>query len=203
MKYYAVKVGRVPGIYTDWPSCQAQVTHFSGAQYKSFSSRKLAEDYCLGEENYTDRDVVKETSGDRTVIYTDGSCISKVGGFGWVRIVDLGDPVSGNGRIPGDSTNQIAELYAIWEAVQSSPNDKIDLYTDSKYSIGCLTLWWKTWQRNGWKTSKGEPVANKELIETILKVLKTKDVRFYHVKGHSGNKWNELCDQLANEGRSM
>ena len=37
-KYYAVKVGKTPGIYMTWADCSAQVTGFKGAKYKSFST---------------------------------------------------------------------------------------------------------------------------------------------------------------------
>ncbi len=42
-KYYAVWQGKVPGIYTDWDSCKAQVAGVQGAQYKSFDTRAEAE----------------------------------------------------------------------------------------------------------------------------------------------------------------
>lgn len=35
-KYYAVKVGKTPGIYFTWADCSAQVTGFKGAKFKSF-----------------------------------------------------------------------------------------------------------------------------------------------------------------------
>ena len=38
MKYYAVKKGRNPGIYTSWDSCLEEVKGYSGAIYKSFKS---------------------------------------------------------------------------------------------------------------------------------------------------------------------
>ena len=40
MKYYAVKKGRHPGIYTTWKDCQKEVDHFKDAKYKSFDSKK-------------------------------------------------------------------------------------------------------------------------------------------------------------------
>lgn len=33
--YYAVAKGRRPGIYTDWPTCSAQVNGFSGSRFKA------------------------------------------------------------------------------------------------------------------------------------------------------------------------
>ena len=45
MKYYAVRKGRIPGIYHSWDECRAQVDKFSGAEFKSFYSEKEAELY--------------------------------------------------------------------------------------------------------------------------------------------------------------
>lgn len=49
--YYAVKVGRVPGIYRTWPDCQAQTSGISGALYKSFFTLEEAEAYLSTENN--------------------------------------------------------------------------------------------------------------------------------------------------------
>ena len=48
-KFYAVKAGRKPGIYTTWAECQAQTAGFSGAQHKSFQNYADAEAYMRGE----------------------------------------------------------------------------------------------------------------------------------------------------------
>ena len=42
-KYYAVQVGRIPGIYGTWDECKAQIEGVSGAKYKSFPSLEEAE----------------------------------------------------------------------------------------------------------------------------------------------------------------
>ena len=42
-KCYAVYIGRVPGVYDEWPECQAQVSWFSGGSHKGFDSRQEAE----------------------------------------------------------------------------------------------------------------------------------------------------------------
>lgn len=47
-KYYAVKVGKTPGIYSTWAECKIQVEGVSGAIYKSFSTLKDAEQFMLG-----------------------------------------------------------------------------------------------------------------------------------------------------------
>ena len=49
-KFYAVKNGRVPGIYTSWPKCNAQVKGFTGCKFKGFKTKEEAEAYLEGKE---------------------------------------------------------------------------------------------------------------------------------------------------------
>ena len=41
-KFYAVREGRIPGIYESWDDCKAQTEKYSGAIYKSFLTREEA-----------------------------------------------------------------------------------------------------------------------------------------------------------------
>ena len=82
-------------------------------------------------------------------------------------------------------TNNKAELSAIWASLKLTDPDKpLIIYSDSTYSINCLTKWYKNWMKNGWKTAKGEDVLNKNLIKKILKLLENRDVKFKHVRAH-------------------
>ena len=38
-KFYAVRQGRVPGVYTTWSDCEKQVKGYGGAIYKSFRQK--------------------------------------------------------------------------------------------------------------------------------------------------------------------
>lgn len=220
-KFYAVAKGRNVGIYRDWPSCQKQVTGFSGAKYKSFRTREDAESFIgmVSESNHvetaievkpvfktketrdtTDTKDTKDTVTDTVTVYTDGSCIDGVGGYGFV-VTHHEDGIPYCGKVPlNPCTNQIAELYAIYMTLQYI-KENVTIYTDSKYSIGCLTVWCHKWQINGWKNSKGEEVKNKDLIQSILKVIPGRQVTFRHVRAHRGDFFNEWADRLANEGR--
>jgi hypothetical protein len=44
-KWYAVRRGRRPGMFSSWEECSAQVTGFRHAEFKSFKSRAEAESY--------------------------------------------------------------------------------------------------------------------------------------------------------------
>ena len=106
-------------------------------------------------------------------------------------------------------TNQISELLAI-EAALLSIEDNTDyiLYTDSMYSINCLTKWYKDWLKNGWLTSKKKPVLNSGIIKNILELLEKKNIIFKHVRAHAEKpletapeyfEWygNDQADKLA------
>ena len=200
MKYYAVLKGRRTGVFlAPWDEVRTYVDGFPGAIYKSFSTFKDAQAFLNRSEKSNKISLLKNT---RDIIYTDGSCVNEVGGYGFLFF--RGEDIETYcGKIEGKTTNQYAELFAIYQSLVECPFIEIDLYTDSKYSINCLTVWYKTWEINGWKTSKGEDVLHQNLIRNIIQILRNKDVKFYHVKGHSGNKYNDLCDKLANEGRML
>lgn len=99
--------------------------------------------------------------------------------------------------IATDPTNNKVELTGIKTIVKTInentemfKNNEVVVCTDSQYSIKCVTLWYKSWLKNNWKTSKGEPVKNKELIENILRLLEENtdsgcQIRFKHVFGHT------------------
>ena len=52
-KYYAVKVGKVPGIYLTWDECSSQVIGFKGAKYKSFPTIEEAQAFIGGQVDNT------------------------------------------------------------------------------------------------------------------------------------------------------
>src|ERR1700749_2992548 len=74
----------------------------------------------------------------------------------------------------GAITNQRAELYAILVAIKMVEKanllheySSLVIYTDSNYSIKCVTVWIKDWIKNGWKNKKKQPVANADIIKKI------------------------------------
>lgn len=135
------------------------------------------------------------------IIYTDGSCKNYIGGYAFVVIDDTNQILYQEyGRVPNRSTNQTSELYAIYRALIWNSNN-ITIITDSKYSINCITQWYKRWEKNGWKTTKGNPVSNSDLIKEIVNLTKDKQIYFKHVKSHKGDVYNEYVDRLANIAR--
>jgi ribonuclease HI len=103
-----------------------------------------------------------------------------------------------------ETTNQRMELCAAIEAltkicsIAEFPQDQVVVYTDSAYLHNCYVQgWYKSWQKNGWKNSKKQPVANQDLWEMLIPYFETFGIDFVKVKGHAGNMWNEYVDDLA------
>lgn len=136
---------------------------------------------------------------DEITIYTDGACSGNPGPGGWGAILMMGankKEISGGQK---NTTNNIMELTAVIEALKLLKRPcKVDLYSDSAYVVNAfLQNWINGWIKNGWKNSSKEEVKNKELWQELLSLTKIHSVTFHKVKGHSDNKFNNRCDELA------
>ncbi len=133
------------------------------------------------------------------VVFTDGACSGNPGpgGWGWVVAPD-GTPSGSGGEAV--STNQRMELMAVLEALRSFPTDNIEIVSDSTYVVNCFKdRWWAGWLKKGWKNSQNKPVANRDIWEPLIDLYRSRadQISFRWVKGHSGNRMNDLVDELA------
>ena len=323
-KFYAVRSGKVPGIYTDWPSAQKQITGWTKPKHKCFSTRAEAqrfleedetpqhqgglileneanapssevdsvepatkkvkkttaatstpkrskpssEDFSFDFEGYEpgvevppgiedgfDPNVLLEPDSGNVVfksraqneatklhatrpaansalrIFTDGSSLKngQKGAFAGIGVyfgpsdARYSNPQTSSQSIlllphltnlrnlseplPGPrQTNQRAELTAILRALDTVPKDRdVVIVTDSRYSIDCVTKWSISWRKNGWKTSQGKPVENRDIVESVLSRIEARAVRrvqtaFEWIKGHSDQPGNVEADRLAVDG---
>jgi ribonuclease HI len=76
----------------------------------------------------------------------------------------------------------------------------IQIFSDSQYTLNGITKGWaRTWRRNSWKKSDGQPAKNADLWERLLNLVDTfPNLTFQWVRGHAGNRLNETADTLAN-----
>ena len=114
---------------------------------------------------------------------------------------NVSEPLKGSRQ-----TNQRAELTAILRAIDVAPRHRdVTIFTDSRYAIDCVTVWFVNWRRNNWMTKDNKPVENRDLIESILvkieerNELKVKTL-FQWIKGHNRDPGNEAADRLAVNG---
>jgi ribonuclease HI len=150
------------------------------------------------------------STGEWTIIYTDGACTSngKKGARAGVGVwFGPNHPYNVSERLPGErQTNQRAELTALKRALNMCPmNRNAHIFSDSHYAIKCVTEWFPNWEKRGWKNSQGKPVENRDIVEEILELIRDREsckgkTKFEWVKGHSGDAGNEAADSLAVKG---
>ncbi len=137
------------------------------------------------------------------VAYTDGACApTNPGPAGWgaVLIEPDGTKETKHFGFIGLGTNQIAELTAALEGLLLVPEGAaVELVSDSQYVLKGLTEWRAGWERKGWRNSKGEPVANLALWKQLFAAADKRSVGVRWVRGHNGDRCNEMADALANE----
>lgn len=125
-------------------------------------------------------------------IYTDGAYSRQhnEGAFAYVMLNCENTEVERKAYKITNETNNRAELKAIIAAVNRLPNDatEVCVFSDSQYALKTLS--------GEWKRS-----SNLDLFLVWDDVLKKKHVTIEYnwVKGHDGNVYNELCDQLCND----
>ncbi len=131
-------------------------------------------------------------------IYTDGACLGNPGRGGWGAILlykEHRKEISGGEKL---STNNRMEMRAVIESLKTLKKlSEVTLYTDSKYVMDGITKWIFNWKKNGWKGSDKKPVKNVDLWQELDAEVAKHQIKWVWVKGHSGNKFNEIADVLA------
>lgn len=140
-------------------------------------------------------------------VYTDGSCWAKdkIGGYGFV-LFPVGQEGRAIERCKGykNTTNNRMEMRAVIEALKLIPDVKarVLVHSDSQYTINGITQWIHKWKRNGVL----EDMKNADLWEEFYPLVherKNLTIDFKWVKGHAGNKFNEVADELAGEAAKL
>lgn len=129
----------------------------------------------------------------KIILYTDGSCLKNPGAGGWAWIKIDGENITKDSGGDAKTTNNIMELSACINAI-SSLNEpcEIDLYSDSQYVVKGINEWLAGWIKINFKGK-----MNVELWKKYLEVSKSHKINAIWVKAHNGNKYNEMCDELA------
>jgi len=202
-KYYAVRVGKVPGIYMTWEDCKSMVDGYPGAKYKSFSSLAEAEVFLAG-VSYQQLEMPMESSVenkkasavDGVYAFVDGSYneVTKVYGYGGFLVAngkkyilqgcDVNEEMASMRNVAGEITGCMA---AVKKAIELGLSE-LNIY----YDYSGIEMW----ATGGWKRNKTGTIAYYEYMQSIKDKI---EVHFIKVKGHSGIEGNEEADRLAKE----
>ena len=189
-KYYAVRKGRHPGVYTSWDACSAEVNGFSGAEYKSFRTRTEAMAFVRGDEEpaaFPEDELIAEA-------WVDGSFNPADEIYGWGAYICCGGEtfeLSGTGWEPemASMRNVAGEITASEETIRwaiARGIRTVVIYHDYEGIA--------KWCTGEWKTNKEGTIRYKAFYESVKDRL---NIQFVKVKGHSGNAGNDRADKIA------
>lgn len=133
-----------------------------------------------------------------TIYYTDGSASPNPGPGGFAVIKDLQPHILGSED--GETTNIRMEGRALIAALRDAGDDECVIYTDSEFWINVVTKWAPGWRERGW-TKKGGEIKNLDIVQEILPLYESSKAELRWVRGHEGDKGNELADEWANKAR--
>ncbi len=209
-KYYAVKEGRNIGVFGTWDECKAQVDGYSGAIYKSFKTLEEAKAFIgiavqgtSDKNNDEKQDLKKVESTDdieckakEAVAYVDGSFNVATNEFSYGAVIFYEDKeVHLKEKFDNEELaamrNVAGEIYGSMAAMQYAMDKglkKVKIYHDYEGIA--------KWCQGLWKTNKTGTMAYKAFYDEAKEKI---DIEFVKVKGHSGDKYNDLADKLAKE----
>lgn len=223
--FYAVKEGRKPGIYNTWAECQEQISGFSGAKYKKFSSYEEAVDFCTGS--------LKETSSKINIYEEQKSELSKDSGIYDLLDIPREEPeqkiklednilyayvdgsfnneekVAGYGLVLVQNDKVIFKDLGAFRNMEM--NESKNVFGEIRGALKAVELaiandfkkitivydymGIECWATNQWKANKFLTQDYKEFMQKYMKEI---DISFKKVKAHSGeDKYNDMADLLA------
>lgn len=194
-KFYAVKIGKTPGIYTSWEECQANVTGYPGAIYKSFKTSEEAQSFIDG--------VLPETKKEKPPVITEDVYSFVDGSFNpETNVYGCGGFLYINGDkhilIASDDDEEMASMRNVAGEILGSM-----LAIKQAIHFGCkeITIYYdylgiEMWATGEWKANKKGTIAYQNFIKKSREKI---DIKFKKVKGHSGIEGNEEADRLAKE----
>ena len=131
-------------------------------------------------------------------VYTDGSCLGNPGNGGWAFLIVGEKNICHRSSFELNTTNNKMELVAVIKALEFLKEFRdISINTDSNYVKQGITTWIINWKKNNWKTSRKQPVKNKELWERLDELNLNKNINWNWVKAHNIDEFNNQVDTLA------
>ena len=137
----------------------------------------------------------------KVILFTDGACSGNPGVGGWGAVLMFNNVEKRISGAEKDTTNNRMEMTAVIEGLKCLNEPcEVEVYSESAYTVNAFeTGWIYGWQKNGFIKSDNKQVLNTDLWQKLLELTKVHKVKFIKVKGHSDNKYNNICDKLATD----
>lgn len=201
-KYYAVKAGLTPGIYFSWADCEKNVKGYPKAVYKSFATLGEAEAFINGtggsaqsEPSVTDGEESRPAlTESQAVAYVDGSYHKGTKEYACGVVLFHGQDTEYFSQKFSD-----LGLAAMRNVAGEIEGSMCAMRYCLEHQIGSLTIYYdyegiEKWCTGAWKANKEGTIAYREFYRQASGKM---DIRFVKVKGHSGDRYNDMADSLA------
>lgn len=196
MKYYAVKNGLNPGIYLDWETCKKQINGFSNAIYKKFNTLEEAKLFMESNKTESKTESFIEDNMPLNYAFIDGSFNQKTNTYGYGGfLMSKGNKHilkgNGNDKEMASMRNVAGEIMGAVASIEKALElgiDNLVIYYDYEGI--------KSWAEGIWKTNKSYTKEYSKFVESVRSKI---DIKFIHVKAHTGIEGNEEADFLAKQ----
>ncbi len=207
-KYYAVRRGKITGVFDKWEECKAAVDGYPGAEYRGFSTLKEALEFAglrSGSAEGQRADSVQSGSAEERLpregellAYVDGSYEDSIRkyAFGCVFILPDGRIYTEYGNGDNEKSLQhrnvtgemLGAMFAVSFAMRNGFS-RIEICYDYQGI--------EKWVTGEWR-------SNTELTQKYTQAMRAWGtrigIRFTKVAAHTNVKYNELADRLAKTG---
>ena len=209
-KYYAVKNGKVPGIYETWEECQKNVTGFQRAEYKSFKTIEEAQKFMeVGYERKPGnpggvrqkkpdlKTFMSELADEgRATAFVDGSFNSETEQYSYGMVIYYnGDIYEASMGFYNPAMKELRNIAGEMEGAKAAVTycvengiKAVDIY----YDYAGI----ESWVTGAWKTSNEGTRDYKDYMNRMSRKV---EITFHKVKGHSGDVGNDRADKLAKQ----
>lgn len=214
--YYAVKVGKIPGIYLTWEQCQEQTKGFSGAQFQKFSNMEDAEAYLqevpaensavfesndgISKEEFNAQvnQAISQLTEEEIIAFVDGSFDATAAKSAFGVIVFSHN----NGKdtlYKSFSLNQGEEFISLRNVAAELEGVKEAVNWAIKYNKKRIAIYYdysgiEQWATGAWK-------ANNSITRAYVSFIHEKrnfvEMNFIKVPAHHGIEHNEEADAIA------
>lgn len=195
-KVYAVKRGKITGIFKTWEECRDSVDGYPKAEYKGFSSMEEAQAYLrIAEQPEGDEELPK---AGWLLAYVDGSYEDslKKYAFGCVFLLPDGHIYVQYGN--GDREQSLQHRNVTGEMLGAMYAVKIAMVNgfrgvEIRYDYQGI----EKWVTGEWR-SKTE--LTQKYTQAMRDWSRSIEIKFRKVEAHANIRYNELADRLAKRG---